>query len=342
MSSGQQHKVAKLSRRLMVSAAKNEKTIRIAAAVIGSSAGLLFGYCLYAIGQVDSTLAKLTSLEQAQMEPVKVHFVGLIVFSGILHLAGQVLLIWLPRAEAEASEALIEMGEHLSRSDEAIARHIQIISSTEQSIATLDGIISRNQPATSSKEISDDCSELLAPFVAPREARQRIFFFDDAAFYSAALYLFDKEQRLLKAVWRHCHDEFKKANKGLGRDWEPKVGHVGQCYDQGEIIVASDLQASYQLPPEDCRLYGSAVSIPILYAQEVVGVCIITSSAKGQFGKRDDSKRWLDLRMPAETIGHILSVYISYVISFGNGMPGERNGNQITENTAVVQHEGAS
>lgn len=148
------------------------------------------------------------------------------------------------------------------------------------------------------------------------EPRRRIFRYVGDAFFNVTVYAFNDEKGELVSIWRHKHKKFDELGKGMGRNWRPGVGHVGECYEKREIIVASDLQAASELSEVDKQLYASAVSIPIFTTTDsVCGVCVITSSKPNQFhdkGTGNGNKAWEELATPFESIGHILSVYMAY------------------------------
>jgi len=306
-----------LSRKLLRGASKNERTIRIVAACLSICAGIVFAYALFDLGTLDAAILATASTNKGALDSLhlaRTQEVNLAIATGVLQVCGQAFLAWLPRAEAEASSTILDMLDSLEKADTTIERSMQMFHSTKQALAILDGICGRDKRSATRDEIKHDIGCLLGPFCEEPEARSRIFSYQPADYWNFTVYIDEPQQKMLRAIWRHCHRHFGELGKKLGRDWGYGLGHVGECFEQKKIIVASNLQAAHDMPANDRELYASALSLPIFCGKdEVCGVCAITGNRPLQFAIDHKSGIRHEIRDAAETIGQILSVYMSYL-----------------------------
>lgn len=127
------------------------------------------------------------------------------------------------------------------------------------------------------------------------DRRADLFGMTDAReLFDFAVYVFDRESRMLENIWRFKHDRHPAAPKG--RSWAPGQGHVGKAFADQVSKVTSDTRqqearallnaAPRLLRPYDEEVYRSFASFPIgplPGADLPMGVLTASSNASRRF-----------------------------------------------------------
>ena len=160
---------------------------------------------------------------------------------------------------------------------------------------------------------SEILDEILSLFYLQGDA---VFGFTMSEKWSVGVYIFDKENYVLKSVWRQKSNSHPST--GSGRDWTPGEGHVGKAFlDRRPILTgnANDeavsqlcrSRGSKQLDYDDST-YVSFASVPISVSRndddDPFGVLVVTSNREDRLSEESTEL----LMHAAQTIAVILAL----------------------------------
>ncbi|UES46520.1 GAF domain-containing protein [Roseibium aggregatum] len=161
---------------------------------------------------------------------------------------------------------------------------------------------------------SEILDEILSLFYLQGDA---VFGFAMSEKWSIGVYIFDKQNNVLKAVWRQKSNSHP--SRGFGRDWIPGEGHVGKAFlDRRPILTgnANDdavsqlcrSRGSKQLE-YDNSTYVSFASVPIAVSQndddDPFGVLVVSSNLEDRLSEESITEL---LMHAAQTIAVILEL----------------------------------
>lgn len=255
----------KLSRRLLGRASQSETAIRVGAGIVVTLTTVVGAFLLYLAGD----------LKDPSGTSVKWLMLVLAGALGVVQIIANILATFLTRGDAEAASTILGIEEEVETAEYMIGYQYHHVTALASSLAALQALMGQERPKTQ-PELAARLDALLDPYWSTPEARSLLFGYEKQDVYSMTVYLWDEKDSLLKAYWRKGSDVIMQ--RGLGRHWEPGRGHVGQCYETGEIMVAADLKMAFHLDADDRHIYVSAASVPLFVGTNTVGVCILTSS----------------------------------------------------------------
>ena len=185
------------------------------------------------------------------------------------------------------------------------------------------------KPPTGLDELSEMCSELLAPIYLEGET---LFGLQGSERWNFAVYLHRADTDELRPVWRE--KSLNHPSEGLGRVWTRGRGHVGKAFVDGQPIITGDAThpdvAQFcsvngaSLRDYDDEVYRSFASFPIgpvTNGNEPLGVLVATSDRVGRFNKENTAV----LLHLADTLAAILQLADVNVVAILDREQGDKD-----------------
>lgn len=290
------------------------------------------------LGEVASNI-----LDETTGKPLS--YAGWIV--GTLMLAtGAALYIWiddnLPELMASASKAVdaaeAEKSDVERRLAEAESRIVALNSEADAEASAFDRLATLYSLGTALREVTDPVLTTGPGDVA--QQRERVGAMLDLMVENKLAYFAIEDDQWTFAVYRPGADgklgcfESRRPNRidetREHRTWGPGEGHVGRAFGwKAELIipdacdpVVSSLLLGGQSRPEDNQRYRSVAAVPILAADDALGVVVATSDFPDRFTPRtDDFLDDIDPVEPLRLLAGALATVFAVTKIYESGLP---------------------
>lgn len=314
--------------------AKQTTAVKVASIAFGLGLTFVLGYLTNRTSSVADQISVSTNELQkvALLQSEKWLWQVMFIFL-ILQIIMAIVFALTPTTPAEAIDLINKLdleNDDLVRSANSLKnqrdKFLHTLHSSTQSLAIVSGFLMRDTEssqketiATCKKCVETDLESILASFILQKNY---VFNYkDDNVLHNMAVYLWNKTNQQLEAIWRVHHNNL--TTQGKGRPWKQGQGHVGLCFQDAKLIATPDLPSTglFEMSEQDRSQYRSAFSVPIFGENNnPVGVFVITSSELGQFGGVEagsgvvGGSRSIDdkVKETMETISQLLSLYFTY------------------------------
>ena len=213
-----------------------------------------------------------------------------------------------------ASREIFEENEELSTQSEKLKNVIRSLTILHEAVLGWRVMLRKYKSRSfdEPQEIHECISEILSVVV---DRREEIFEISGVEWWSFAIYIFDKEEAVLKPIWREKHRNHPAST--LGRTWHRGEGHIGSAFNKCDSIFTDDVTEgdlgealgprSTKVNPYDSEAYRAFGSIPIGPINDndlPIGVLVATSNIIGRF----DKANCLILRHAAAVLANLIHI----------------------------------